>query len=60
GEKGDYLNSFIEEYNNLTVAEVQRVMEENLEPDKMLTVVVGKSEKLETVFKEAGFEVESR
>ncbi|MFW5980046.1 MAG: M16 family metallopeptidase [Bacillota bacterium] len=58
GVKGDYLNSFIEEYNSLNADEVQKVMEENLKPDKLLTVVVGNSEKLESVFKEAGYEVE--
>ena len=58
GEEGDYLNRFIKEYNNLSPDEVQNVMEDNLKPDKLLTVVVGNSEKLKSVFKEAGYKVE--
>ena len=57
GEKNDYLNSFIEEYNSLTDSEVQRVMADKLQPDKLLTVVVGNSKKLKPVFEDAGYEV---
>ncbi|MGM0437487.1 MAG: M16 family metallopeptidase [Bacillota bacterium] len=58
GEEGDYLNRFIEEYNSLLAGEVQSVMKDNLKPDKLLTVVVGNSDRLESVFKEAGYKIE--
>ena len=58
GGKSNYLNSFIEEYNNLTATEIQSVMSDKLQPDKLLTVVVGNSQVLKPVFKEAGYEVE--
>ncbi|MFW5873661.1 MAG: M16 family metallopeptidase, partial [Bacillota bacterium] len=57
GKNQDYLENFIEEYNNLKAEKVQGVMEDNLHPDKLLKVVVGNSEKLEPVFEEAGYEV---
>ena len=56
-ENDDYLNDFIDEYNNLTAQEVQSVMEEYLKPDKLLTVVVGDSGQLKKVFKKAGYKV---
>ena len=58
GENEDYLESFIDEYNNLKAEEVQKVMADNFYPDKLLKVVVGNSEKLKPAFEEAGYEVE--
>lgn len=57
GVEDAHLNSFIEEYNSLNSEEVQKVMEEKLKPDKLLTVVVGNSQVLKPVFKENGYEV---
>lgn len=58
GEEENYLNDFIEEYNELTAARVQEVFTQDTFPERFLTVIVGKKEDVLPAFQEQGIEVE--
>ena len=54
----DYLNNFINQYNGLEAAEVQRIFADDLYPEILFTVIVGPKEEIMPQFEEAGLEVE--
>ncbi|MFW6381496.1 MAG: M16 family metallopeptidase [Bacillota bacterium] len=54
----DYINQFIQEYNQLEPAEVQRVFADNAYPGELTTVIVGNKDDVLPAFKEKGIEVE--
>ncbi len=58
GESDNYINEYIEEYNNLTAAQVQEVFARDTFPERFLTVIVGRKEDILPAFQEQGIEVE--
>lgn len=58
GEKGDTINSFVKEYNDLTAAQVQEVFVEHTFLERFLTVIVGRKDNILPAFEEKGIEVE--
>lgn len=53
----DYINKYIQQYNNLDAAEVQKAFKKYTYPDRFLTVIVGKKGKILPQFKKKGIDL---
>ncbi len=58
GRDGSSINNFINEYNALTVFDVQQAFTNHAYPDKLLTVIVGRKDLILPGFVAAGIEIE--
>jgi len=54
----NYINQYIEAYNNISATEVQKAFAEYTYPDRFLTVIVGKKEDILPQFQEQDVKVE--
>ena len=57
GRKVDYVNQFIEEYNQLSVEKVQQSFVQHTYPDRFLTVIVANKEDVVPQFRAEGMQV---
>ncbi|ADL13014.1 M16 family metallopeptidase [Acetohalobium arabaticum] len=56
--KPNYMNEYIQEYNNLDAATAQKVFAEYTYPNRFLTVIVGKKQDILPEFENQGIDVE--
>ncbi|MGM0472472.1 MAG: M16 family metallopeptidase [Bacillota bacterium] len=54
----DYINHYIEQYNNLELTKVQKAFSQYTYPERLVTVIVANQEEVVPQFKEAGLEVQ--